>query len=116
MGIETLALIGTLVAAGASAGSLAYGIKSGQDQAAVQNTALKRQQTAQQKAEGQALSTERQGAIAQNAANMKTPDIASILARASQMSKGGAGGTMLTGPQGIDTSQLNLGKNTLLGS
>jgi hypothetical protein len=74
---------------------------------------LKRQKTAQQQATGQALSTERQSQMAQNAANMKTPDIAGILQRASLMSKGGVGGTMLTG--GVDNSNLNLGKNTLLG-
>ena len=28
---------------------------------------------------------------------------------------GGAGGTLLTGNQGINTEDLNLGKNTLLG-
>lgn len=108
--------IASIASAAVGAGSLAYGIKSGQDASDAQSAALKRQTQAQQKAEGQALSTERQSAIAQNAANMKTPDIASILARAAQMSKGGVGGTMLTGASGIDTSSLNLGKQSLLGS
>lgn len=51
-----------------------------------------------------------------NRANQKTPDVASILAGAQQSAKAGGGGTMLTGPQGIDPSALALQKNTLLGS
>lgn len=111
-----LAAIAAIVSAAVGAGSLAYGIKSGQDAASAQSTALAKQNQAQQTAEGQALSTERQGVMAQNAANMKTPDISAILARAAQPAKGGVGGTMLTGPTGVDLSSLNLGKTSLLGS
>lgn len=53
---------------------------------------------------------------ATNRANQKRPDTSAILSAASQSSKTGASGTMLTGPQGIDPAALNLGKNTLLGS
>lgn len=53
---------------------------------------------------------------ATNRANMKRPNTARIIDEASQAGKSGASGTMLTGPQGIDTSTLTLGKNTLLGA
>ena len=115
MGLEAMAIAG-IIGAVASAGGTAYSAYAGQKQQATQDMALKRQQTAQQTAEGAALSTERQGEIAQSAANAKVPDISAILARASQMSKGGVGGTMLTGPQGVDPGNLNLGKTSLLGS
>lgn len=50
---------------------------------------------------------------ANNKANAKTPDIAALLA--GNKSPGGVGTTMLTGPGGVDTSKLTLGRNTLLG-
>lgn len=50
-----------------------------------------------------------------NKANAKSPDVASIMSAAQQAAKGGASGTMLTGPQGIDPNALSLSKNTLLG-
>lgn len=104
-----------LAAAGVGAAGTAYGIVNGQAQQSAQQTALKKQNTAQQTATGAALSTERQSEVAQGAANQQTPDIASILSRAANTGKG-ASSTMLTGPGGVDTSSLNLGKSTLLGS
>jgi hypothetical protein len=50
-----------------------------------------------------------------NAANAKAPDVASLLSGNQQAATGGAGSTMLTGPSGVDLSQLTLGKSTLLG-
>lgn len=52
---------------------------------------------------------------ANNRANQKSPDTKAILDAVTQSGKGGAAGTMLTGPQGVDLSALQLGKNTLLG-
>lgn len=52
---------------------------------------------------------------AANRANMKRPNTARIVAEASQAGRSGASGTMLTGPQGVDTSMLTLGRNSLLG-
>jgi hypothetical protein len=52
---------------------------------------------------------------AQNAANSKGPDVNAALSAAQMMAKGGPGSTMLTGPAGVDPSQLTLGKSTLLG-
>lgn len=106
----------TIAGAVAAVGSTAYGIYNGQKQDAMQQQALKRQNNAEQTAEAQQLSTERQSEIAQNQANAKTPDIAQILAKAALSAKSGVSGTMLTGPTGVDPSTLNLGKSTLLGS
>lgn len=108
----------TIAAVGAAAavGSTAYGIYSGQKQQGVQQQALKRQTTAQQQAEANALSTQRKSEVAQNEANKQTPNVAGILARAAQMGNQGLSSTMLTGPGGVNAGGLNLGKTTLLGS
>ena len=98
-----------------AAGSLGYGIYSGQQQQAAQQQALKKQNTAQQQATAAALSTQRKSEIAQGAANQQTPDISNILYRAANGGKG-LSSTMLTGPGGVTTPGSNLGGNTLLGS
>lgn len=112
----TAATIIAGVTAAASVGSTIYSIKSGQDQAAAQQKSLQMQKTSQDQATAAALSTQRKSELAQNAANQKTPDIAGILARAATAAKGGVGSTLLTGSGGVDTSTLNLGKASLLGS
>lgn len=112
------ALAATIIAGvtGAAAlGGTAYSIVNGQNQQAAQQTALKKQNTAQQTATAAALSTERQAAVAEGAANAKTPDISGILQRAATAGKG-TSSTMLTGPTGVNPSNLNLGGATLLGS
>lgn len=111
----TAGLIAGIVGAAGAVGSTAYGIYNGQQQEGAQQNALKKQNTAQQTATAAALSTERKGEIAQGAANQQTPDVSSILKRAATTG-GGLSSTMLTGPGGVDTSGLNLGKSTLLGS
>lgn len=108
--------IAAIASAGIAAGSLGYGIYSGEQQKGAQQQALAKQTQAQQEAKANALSTERKSEVAQNAANQKTPDIASILQRAATMGNTGVSSTMLTGPGGVNTSNLNLGKNTLLGA
>ncbi len=52
---------------------------------------------------------------ANNKANAKRPDVSGMLGAAGRASGGGQAGTLLTGPQGLDASQLTLGKSTLLG-
>jgi hypothetical protein len=52
---------------------------------------------------------------AQNAANAKGPNTSAILSSVQQAAKGGMSSTMLTGPSGVDPSQLTLGKSALLG-
>jgi hypothetical protein len=99
----------------AAVGSTAYSVYNGQKQQGEQKASLANQNEAQQKSEANSLSTERQSLEAQNAANQKKPDVASILARAAQAGNAGTSSTMLTGPGGV-TSGMTLGKSTLLGS
>lgn len=51
-----------------------------------------------------------------NRASQKRPNTSSILSEAEQAGRAGVSGTMLTGAQGVDPSQLTLGRNTLLGA
>lgn len=81
-----------------------------------QEKQLNQQQKAQRQAEASASNQARQNEQAMNAANRRTPNIAGIMERAASQAAGGPAGTMLTGPMGIDPGQLQLGKNTLLGS
>lgn len=50
-----------------------------------------------------------------NRSNQQQPDTSVINAQNVQRAKAGQSGTMLTGPTGVDTSSLLLGKTTLLG-
>jgi Flp pilus assembly protein TadB len=111
----TAATIIAGVSAAAAAGGLAYNVVNGQAQQKTQDKQLKAQKTAQDQATAQALSTQRKNEVATNAANQKTPDVASILARASSASRSGLGSTMLTGAGGVDPATLPLGGSTLLG-
>lgn len=99
--------MGVTAAIAAVAGTT-YSIYNGERQA-------KAQDRMQAEAKDSAMKQEKASQEATNRANMKRPDTAAILDAAMQAGKAGAGGTMLTGPQGIDPSILQLGKNTLLG-
>lgn len=112
----TAALVIAGIGAAAAVGSTAYGIYNGQKQQATQKQALANQNQAQQQAEANALSTERKSEVAQDAANQQKPDVTAILKRAATMGNAGLSSTMLTGPTGVSTGNLNLGKTTLLGS
>lgn len=96
-----------VLAAAAVAGT-AYSVYNGQQQASAQKDAA---QKAQKNAAVQADAADQ----ANNRANGKTPDIAAMLGANQGAAKGGASGTMLTGPQGLDPTQLQLGRSTLLG-
>lgn len=50
-----------------------------------------------------------------NKANQKAPDIAAIVDNNRNAMRGGLGATFLTGSQGVDQSQLQLGRASLLG-
>lgn len=102
MGFSAAAMIGMAVA---SAASSAYSTDQQRKSAHAAMDQASQQADAQAKAADQQM----------NAANQKKPDTSAILSAIQQQGKGGVSGTMLTGPQGIDLSQLNLGKSTLLG-
>lgn len=53
---------------------------------------------------------------ANNQANAKSPDVSAQLQANLAAGKQGAAGTMLTGPGGIDPTQLTLAQSSLLGS
>ena len=97
-----------IIGAAALAASTGYSIYEGE-----------RSATAQKRAQRQALANSRATAQsadeANNRANQKRPNANATLAAAQQAARGGMGGTMLTGPQGVSSSELSLGKSTLLG-
>lgn len=53
--------------------------------------------------------------IEMNKANRKRADVSALTRKEEQAAMSGPAGTLLTGVQGVDSSQLNLGGNTLLG-
>jgi Flp pilus assembly protein TadB len=101
------AITATTVLAATAAAGTAYSIQQGRK-------AEKAQARAAEQATAQANKQADLADQANNRANKKRPNVAGML-DANQQSAGGAGGTMLTGPAGIDIGSLTLGKNTLLG-
>jgi uncharacterized protein HemX len=93
-----------------------YAVYSGEQAKDRQKEAMRQQETAQKQQLEQAT---KQAEVSQqniNKANQKRPDTTqAVMADTPLATGGGASGTMLTGPQGIDPQQLALGRNTLLG-
>jgi hypothetical protein len=84
----------------------------GEKQKEAGDAALQQQKNVQAQNVAAAQAQAEQSQMAINAANRKAPDTSALLADAT---KSGVGGTMLTGPQGVDPNQLALAKNSLLG-
>ena len=105
MGIETILAGAALAIAATGTG---YSIYAGE-------RAAGEQEKAQRLSMAEAQKTARAADEATNRANQKRPNANAILAAAQQAAKGGMGGTLLTGPQGVNTGELSLGKSTLLG-
>lgn len=97
--------IGSIASVAVGAGAAVYNA----------NASRKAQDTAQDQAKAQAATTQAQATNATNRANAQGPDSASMLSSAMLAGQSGQGSTMLTGSQGIDPSQLSLGKSSLLG-
>ena len=112
------ALVGLVAAVGVGsmAAGLGYTIASGEDAKKKQAQALTRQQSAQSQAVTAAERQRQTSEMAINQANRKKPDVSSIMQAAGESASGGAAGTMLTGPTGVNPNALSLGKTTLLGS
>lgn len=91
------------------AGSLGYGVYSGQQGAKAQKKAIGEQRQAQADATSRAFQQEAENEMAVNKASRKKPDLGALLASAQAGSKLGAASTMLSGPQAVKT-------NTLLGA
>ena len=111
----TIGTIAAIAAASAAVAGTAYSVVAGQDASKQQKKAMQQQEQAQAQQLAQAQRQQRQSEMAMNAANRKSPDVAGIMERAGQQAGGGPSATMLTGPGGVDPSQLSLGRSTLLG-
>lgn len=90
----------------------AYSVYAGNKQA---SSAQRQQEQAMQQQQQQAQEAQKQSEVAMNKANQKAPDMAGIQAREAMAGAAGGGSTMLTGPTGVDSDDLTLGKKTLLG-
>lgn len=97
-----------VIAAVAVGASTAYSVYQGERADKAQNKARK-------EAERNAKKQQNQAEQDANRANRRGPNTQGILDATAQQARGGESGTMLTGAQGVDLSQLQLGKNTLLG-
>lgn len=83
--------------------------------AAQQESAFRAQQAASAKAQQDAEAQAGLADQANNRANKKRLNVGARLEANQAASSKGGGSTMLTGPSGVDTGTLSLGRNTLLG-
>ena len=114
--LTTLGAIMAGTAAAATAAGTGYTIAAGEDAKKKQAAALSKQEAAQTQAVGAAEKQRQTSEMTINQANRKKPDVSSIMQSAGESASGGAAGTMLTGPTGVNPNALSLGKSTLLGS
>lgn len=105
----TAVIASTVVSAGVS-------YYQGQQQKKQQQKQLEMQRQANANAAKRAKEAKEQSEIAMNKANPKRADVSALSSKEQQAALVGSGGTLLTGNQGVDSSQLNLGGNTLLGA
>ena len=80
-----------------------------------QKKQLALQRQANQDARDRAKEASDRADIEFNKANRRRADVSAITKKEEQAAMAGPAGTLLTGVQGVDSSQLNLGGNTLLG-
>jgi hypothetical protein len=73
------------------------------------------QKKAQKQNIKQAKATATAADEANNRANQRRANSSALLSSNQMAAKGGQAGTMLTGPGGVDSNALQLGKTTLLG-
>jgi uncharacterized protein HemX len=97
------------VLAAASVASAGYAVYSGEQAKGDRKDAMNEARRNQAKAEASAD-------MERNRLNPKKANAAGVMSGIEQAAKGGASGTMLTGPSGVDASALQLGKSTLLGA
>lgn len=75
----------------------------------------KSQNKALDQAKADARANQQAADEANNRANRKSPDVSAMLSASALAGRSGQSGTMLTGPQGLATSTMTLGKTNLLG-
>ena len=73
------------------------------------------QRQANEDAKKRAQEASERADIEMNKANRKRADVSALTMKEEQQAMAGPAGTLLTGVQGVDTKDLNLGGNTLLG-
>jgi hypothetical protein len=88
----------------------------GQSQKRQQEKQLAMQRQANADARKRADEAKQQSEIAMNKANPKRADVSALSSKEQQAALVGSGGTLLTGNQGVEIAQENLGGNTLLGA
>ena len=96
--------------------TLGYQVYSGEQQRRQQKKQLRMQEQANADARKQAKMAADRADIEMNRANRKRADVSSIQSKEEQAALTGPAGTMLTGAQGINSDEYNLGGSTLLGS
>lgn len=99
-----------------AAAGTAYSVYAGEQGKKAQEDAMRKQEAAQAQATRQAQQQAMESRAAIRRQEQQQPNVAGIMQAAQQTAMGGPSSTMLTGPSGIDPTQLSLGKNTLLGS
>jgi len=92
-----------------------YQVYSGERQHRQQKKQLKMQEQANADAKQRAKEASDRADVEMNKANRKRADVSAITKKEEQAALTGPAGTLLTGVQGVDSSNLNLGSNTLLG-
>ena len=92
-----------------------YQVYSGERQHREQKKQLALQRQANEDARQRAKEASDRADIEMNKANRKRADVSAITKKEEQAALTGPAGTLLTGVSGVDSSQLNLGGNTLLG-
>ena len=97
------------------AASVGYQIYQGERQNRQQRKQLRLQEQANADARTRAKEASDRADVEMNRANRKRADVSAIQSKEEQAALTGPAGTMLTGVQGVDPNQLNLGGNTLLG-
>ena len=95
--------------------SVGYQIYSGEKQRQQQKKQLRLQEQANRDAKQRAKEASDRADIEMNKANRKRADVSAITKKEEQAALTGPAGTLLTGVQGVDSGNLNLGGNTLLG-
>jgi hypothetical protein len=105
------AIVGAGAAAAGAATAAGLGIAGNE----AQKDAMAQQKKAQNAAAAAARTQQRRSQQSMAAANRAEPAVADIMGRAAAEMGGGPSSTMLTGPMGVNTQELQLGRTSLLG-
>ena len=105
-------VVSAVIVGAATVGSQLYASSQQRKQ---QKKQLALQRQANQDARDRAKEASDRADIEFNKANRKRADVSAITKKEEQAAMAGPPGTLLTGVQGVDSSQLNLCGNTLLG-